>query len=47
MELITSGILSIPETLTLKAIYAMCFHEYDKIKDTLFVLQVIGIKKLD
>jgi len=36
-----------PERLTPKAIYELSFFEYEKIKDSVYVLQVIGIKKLD
>jgi len=36
-----------PERLTPKAIYELTFHEYDKIKDLFYIVQVIGIKKLD
>lgn len=47
MELITSGLLTMPEQLTPQAIYALFFHEYEKIQNMIFAVQVIGFKKSD
>jgi len=47
MELITSGLITVPDQLTPQAIYALFFHEYEKIQNTIFAVQVIGFKKSD
>jgi len=47
MELITSGLLTMPEQLTPQAIYVLFFHEYEKIQNMIFAVQVIGFKKSD
>ena len=46
MELITSGLELFPERLTPKAIYCLSFHEYEKIQDTLFTVQVVSVKSM-
>lgn len=38
MELVTSGLESMPTRLTPKAIYCLSFHEHEKIQETLFVV---------
>ena len=45
MELVTSGLESMPTRLTPKAIYCLSFHEHEKIQETLFVVQVVAIRQ--
>lgn len=47
MELVTSGLHAMPERLTPKAIFELSFHEYDKVKDQLYIVQVIAVRKFD
>jgi len=44
MELVTSGLKEMPEVLTPKAIYALSFHEHDKIQNKYFTIQVVNVR---
>ena len=46
MELITSGLESFPKRLTPRGIYALSFHEHEKIRDTLFTVQVVNFNDM-
>lgn len=47
MDLITSGLELMPDRLSPRAIYCLAYHDFNKIEDQLYTVQIISIGDQD